>query len=111
MFRVFVDDERHAPNGWTRCETIREALRLLSNTGVDELSLDFDPGYVRCGMISPPSESFYSIVLALLMARPEFLPKKVWLHSSNYHLVNLAYDELKALGIQVFKGMPPSYEE
>ena len=110
MLRIFVDDERPAPKGWHRCDTIREALRMISTQGVEELSLDFDPGYVRCGMIIPPAESFYSIVTALWMARPEFLPKRVWFHSSNYYLVNLAYDELKGLRIELHKGMPPACE-
>ena len=40
--KLFVDDLRPAPNGWHEARSITEAIRILSTTSVDEVSLDYD---------------------------------------------------------------------
>ena len=40
--RVYLDDERSAPPGWTRVYWPDEAIGLLQQGGVAELSLDHD---------------------------------------------------------------------
>ncbi|WP_071289355.1 cyclic-phosphate processing receiver domain-containing protein [Mycolicibacterium llatzerense] len=43
--RLWVDDERMPPDGWTWAKTSAEALALLGETGeVEALSLDHDLG-------------------------------------------------------------------
>ncbi|WP_372792099.1 DUF3293 domain-containing protein [Paraconexibacter sp.] len=43
--RLYLDDTRPAPDGWTLARTAREAIAVLQRTPVDELSLDYDlPG-------------------------------------------------------------------
>lgn len=42
--RLWVDDERPAPEGWTHALNAGEALLLLSTGEVEELSLDNDLG-------------------------------------------------------------------
>jgi NAD+-processing family protein with receiver domain len=42
--KIFLDDERAAPEGWHRVRWPEEAIALLESGGVDELSLDHDPG-------------------------------------------------------------------
>lgn len=42
--RVYLDDEREAPAGWTRVRTAAEAIALLQRGGVTKLSLDHDLG-------------------------------------------------------------------
>lgn len=42
--RVWLDDERPAPEGWAHVETARDAIALLERGGVVELSLDHDLG-------------------------------------------------------------------
>jgi hypothetical protein len=42
--RVFVDDQRPAPPGWTLARNVDEAIALLRNENVEELSLDYDLG-------------------------------------------------------------------
>lgn len=39
--KLWVDDERPAPEGWERVESSREAIELLQSTNVTELSLDY----------------------------------------------------------------------
>ena len=39
--KLWVDDERPAPEGWTRVESSAEAIRELSENAVESLSLDY----------------------------------------------------------------------
>lgn len=40
--RLFVDDIRREPEGWQRARTVTEAIRILANMDVSEVSLDHD---------------------------------------------------------------------
>jgi hypothetical protein len=43
--RLWVDDIRKEPEGWTRAKTVTEAIRILDMGQVDEVSLDHDISY------------------------------------------------------------------
>lgn len=42
--QVYLDDNRPAPPGWVRARTADEAIALLRQGNVTELSLDYDLG-------------------------------------------------------------------
>lgn len=42
--KVYLDDERSTPDGWTRTFTPKETIELLKTRKVTELSLDHDLG-------------------------------------------------------------------
>jgi hypothetical protein len=42
--KVYLDDERNTPEGWTRVYWPDEAISLLEAGGVSEISLDHDLG-------------------------------------------------------------------
>lgn len=42
--KIYLDDTREAPPGWTRCCWPDEVIALLEGGGVSELSLDHDLG-------------------------------------------------------------------
>lgn len=42
--KVYLDDERVTPEGWTRVYWPQEAISLLEAGGVEEISLDHDLG-------------------------------------------------------------------
>jgi hypothetical protein len=44
--RIWLDDMREAPPGWTRCLRPDEVIELLEGGEVEELSLDYDLGLV-----------------------------------------------------------------
>lgn len=44
--RIWLDDVREAPEGWTRCMRPDEAIELLESGEVEEISLDYDLGLV-----------------------------------------------------------------
>ena len=76
--RVYLDDERATPAGWTRVFWPEEAIALLETGEVDELSLDHDLGDDRRG-------TGYDVVLWVeeAVALRGFKPPKMFVHSAN----------------------------
>lgn len=78
--RVFLDDERPAPEGWVRTHTVEETITFVSTGHVTHLSLDHDLG--RDDEVG----TGYDVLLwlerevALNGFRP---PKYITVHSSN----------------------------
>jgi hypothetical protein len=42
--KIYLDDERPAPQGWVRCYWPEEVIALLAKENVTEISLDHDLG-------------------------------------------------------------------
>lgn len=76
--RVFLDDERPTPAGWTRVFWPDEAIALLASGAVDEISLDHDLGDDRRG-------TGYDVVLWIedAVATRGFHPPAIAVHSAN----------------------------
>jgi Cyclic-phosphate processing Receiver domain len=72
MIRLWVDDLRPAPDGWTLATGSAEAIHLLSTEVVAELSLDHDLG---------GDDTTRPIVL--WMCQHEIWPARVYVHSAN----------------------------
>jgi hypothetical protein len=76
--KVFLDDERVTPDGWTRVYWPKEAIRLLESGTVEEISLDHDLGDDARG-------TGYDVVLWIeeAVALRGFRPPKIFVHSAN----------------------------
>ncbi|GJH29263.1 MULTISPECIES: cyclic-phosphate processing receiver domain-containing protein [Caballeronia] len=76
--KVFLDDERVTPQGWTRVYWPQEAIRLLETGTVEELSLDHDLGDDSRG-------TGYDVILWIeeAVALRGFRPPKIFVHSAN----------------------------
>jgi hypothetical protein len=76
--RVFLDDERVPPDGWTLVRWPDEAIRLLERGDVEEISLDHDLGDDERG-------TGYDVVLWIeqAVAMRGFAPPIVRVHSAN----------------------------
>lgn len=76
--RVFLDDERATPDGWIRVYWPNEAIDLLKNGNVAEISLDHDLGNDEIG-------TGYDVILWIeeAVALHEFIPPKINVHSAN----------------------------
>lgn len=109
--KLWVDDIRVEPKGWSYSRTILLAIQALSTGMVEELSLDADPGYLDCYTNETAEESYYVIVLYLKELRKEFLPKRVYVHTANQYLGSIMVRELEQLGVDVVRGFPPGYSE
>jgi hypothetical protein len=76
--RVYLDDERATPAGWTRVYWPSEAIELLQTGSVIEISLDHDLGDDARG-------TGYDVVLWIeeAVALRGFNPPKITVHSAN----------------------------
>ncbi len=76
--KVYLDDVRPAPAGWTQVRWPDEAIRLLAGGGVTDLSLDHDLGDDRRG-------TGYDVLLWVERAVAErgFVPPEIAVHSAN----------------------------
>ena len=78
MNRVYLDDERTPPDGWTLVRWPDEAIALLKLGGVEEISLDHDLGDDERG-------TGYDVVLWVERAvvQDGFCPPVMRVHSAN----------------------------
>jgi hypothetical protein len=89
--KLYVDDLRKCPEGWTLARTNTEAIRLLASGYVDEISIDHDICVANFGQISVPlrrrlsigEETFQPVAYYIAAMKPEDRPKKITLHSAN----------------------------
>lgn len=78
QIKVYLDDERHTPDGWVRVYWPDEAIALLEGDTVAEISLDHDLGDDDRG-------TGYDVVLWIEEAviTRGFIPPKISVHSAN----------------------------
>ena len=76
--KVYLDDERKTPQGWTRVYWPNEAIELLKTGKVTEISLDHDLGDDDKG-------TGYDVVLWIeeAVATQGFEPPNIKVHSAN----------------------------
>lgn len=76
--KVYLDDLRPTPEGWTRCYWPDEVIALLESGMVEVLSLDHDLGNDARG-------TGYDVILWLeeAVATQGFIPPRVLVHSAN----------------------------
>lgn len=98
--RLYVDDLRRCPEGWTLARTITTAINYLFNGRVDEISLDHDICFVRGGDIRMHKETFMPVCQALVMLDVDNRPSKVRIHTANVDAGWKMYDLLEKAGYQ-----------
>ena len=78
IMKVYLDDERKAPDGWIRTYWPEETIELLKTGTVTELSLDHDLGDDERG-------TGYDVVCWIeeQVFLNEFIPPKMYVHSAN----------------------------
>jgi hypothetical protein len=82
--KLYIDDLRKCPEGWVLARTVTEAIRLLANQAVEEVSLDHDISH-RINMDSiarpfPCQETFEPVAWYLAAAK---FSGPVTLHTAN----------------------------
>ncbi|MCY2974556.1 MAG: hypothetical protein NTW52_07785 [Planctomycetota bacterium] len=76
--KVYLDDQRSTPDGWTRVYWPDEAIKLLKSGKVKEISLDYDLGDDERG-------TGYDVVLWIeeQVTQYGFVPPTISVHSAN----------------------------
>lgn len=85
MIKLFVDDMRSAPEGWTLVRTITEAIRILSGPlCIDVISLDHDIIFEQTNRkVGFSGETFASVARYIALLPKDRLPKVVYFHTAN----------------------------
>jgi hypothetical protein len=78
--KLFLDDERNTPEGWTRVYTVAEAIAYLSTRQVTHLSCDND-----LGSLETAEEGFNVLnwLEEMVFNDPTFPVPEITVHSSN----------------------------
>jgi len=78
--KVFMDDERQTPEGWTRTYNVEETKELLLTRKVTHLSLDND-----LGSLDPKTEGYNVLnwLEEMVFDDPTFPIPEMQVHSSN----------------------------
>ena len=76
--KIYLDDERQTPEGWHRVYWPEEAITLLKQGNVTEISLDHDLG-------DDKHDTGYNVVLWIeeAVATQSFQPPLIRVHSAN----------------------------
>lgn len=76
--KIFLDDERKAPEGWTRTRSVDETIAMLELPGVEEVSLDHDLGDDESG-------TGYDVILWIeeAVATKGYTPPTISIHTAN----------------------------
>ncbi len=90
--KVYLDDERTTPDGWTRVYWPDEAIELLKSGEVVEISLDHDLGDDDRG-------TGYGVVLWIeeQVALHGFVPPAMKVHSANVSARNKMENGIRAI--------------
>jgi hypothetical protein len=103
--KVFLDDERATPEGWTRVKTPEEAIELLKTDRVTHLSVDHDLGL-------SDDRTGYTVLLWIeeQCAENAFRPPSISIHSENAgarRKMELAVESIRERGRQ----LPPEDQQ
>jgi len=76
--RIYLDDQRTPPDGWTLVRWPRDAIDLLETTTVKEISLDHDLGDDGRG-------TGYDVILWIeaAVAQGDYIPPSILIHTAN----------------------------
>jgi hypothetical protein len=78
--KVYLDDERKTPDGWTRTYSVKDTIELLKTYQVKELSLDHDLGDDQ------KLGTGYDCILWIeekVFNDPNYIPPIMTIHSAN----------------------------
>ena len=108
-YKLFVDDMREIPEGWIGARTVSEAISLLANLSVSEVSLDHDI-IARADNGSSyqalANETFKGVAYYIAAMPPEFRPK-VRIHTANAGAAHSMCDILKLNFSDVYSHYQP----
>lgn len=87
--KLFVDDVRACPNGWTLARTVTEAIRYLHTQDIKEVSLDHD---IACRLVTgqehTSNETYEPVARYIFMLNAYALDEdiKIRIHTSNFEM-------------------------
>lgn len=108
-YKLFVDDMRAIPDGWIGARTVSEAISILANLRVSEVSLDHDI-IARADNGSAyqalSQETYKGVAYYLATMPPESRPK-IRIHTANAGAAHSMCDILKLNFADVYSHYQP----
>ncbi len=104
--KVYLDDERTAPDGWIQARWPEDVIKLMEENEIEEISLDHDladPLVVGQGYCSSVKErTGYDVLIWIeyQVATMGFIPPKINIHTANcsaYKKMQAALDNINKL--------------
>ena len=106
--KLYVDDLRNTPEGWTGVRTITEASHILSAGLADEVSLDHDicwctPSFHLGKFLKTEDvgETYFALVYLLIHLPKRLRPSKVNVHTANHEAGKAMAAMLRENGYEV----------
>jgi len=96
-YKLFVDDMRPIPAGWLGARTVSEAISVLANLPIKEISLDHDIIFPRTGSDlyqALSTETFRGVAYYVAQMPADWRPK-VRIHTANVGAARTLCDILK----------------
>lgn len=81
--KVYLDDVRDTPEGWTRTYTVEETINLLKTGEVTELSLDHDLGKDQEGKDLADGYEVLNWLEEQVVVNKFVPPSEIYIHSAN----------------------------
>lgn len=83
--KIYLDDIREAPAGWTRTYTAQETIDLLSKEQVTEVSLDHDLAFDHYAGDYSKEETGYHVLLWIeeQVVTNNYTPPTIHIHTGN----------------------------
>lgn len=83
--KIYLDDIREAPKGWTRTYTARETIELLKTEAVEEVSLDHDLAFEHYAGDYSKEETGYDVLLWIeeQVVTSNYVPPIIHIHTGN----------------------------
>lgn len=85
MVKLWLDDIRDEPKGWTRAYTASQAIKILEEEQVEFVSLDHDLGFGPYKENSPEDNMSGMDVVNWLIKNPQKVPPHIVIHSHNWY--------------------------
>ncbi len=97
--KVYLDDLRETPDGWTRTYSVADTIALLKRGGVTEISLDHDLGQTSDGVDLPSGYEVLTWIEWEVATMSDYTPPIIHIHSANAAAVK----RMKAAVDQILK--------
>ena len=81
--KIYLDDERQAPEGWLQARWPEEVVELLKTGKVEAISLDHDLGECSTQYENPRTGYDVLIWLERQVALHSFKPPEIFIHTMN----------------------------
>ena len=81
LVKIYLDDERNAPEGWQRTYSVEETIVILKSGQVTHLSLDHDLGQIDGHDVPSGYEVLKWIEQEVFLNK--FVPPDIQIHSAN----------------------------